>query len=67
MLRRITDIETTGTNPATDRIVELACADLSDAGGIVAERQTLVNPEPTSREKLRLSITRSTPTWPRPH
>ena len=45
MLRRIIDIETTGTDAANDRIVELACIDLSDDGEIVFEHQTLVNPE----------------------
>jgi DNA polymerase-3 subunit epsilon len=40
----VTDIETTGLSPARNRITEVACVYL-EKGEIVAEKQTLVNPE----------------------
>ena len=44
MTLRCIDIETTGTDPATDAIVEIASVDLQRDGTITNQRVTLVSP-----------------------
>jgi DNA polymerase III subunit epsilon len=44
MTLRIIDIETTGTDPATDAIVEIASVDLLKDGTIAHQHSTLVRP-----------------------
>jgi DNA polymerase III epsilon subunit-like protein len=44
MTVRIIDIETTGTDPATDAIIEIASVDLLKDGTITNQRSTLVRP-----------------------
>lgn len=44
MTVRIIDIETTGTDPQADAIVEIAAVDIKPGGGIVNDRQYLIKP-----------------------
>ena len=44
MTIRCIDIETTGIDPATDDVVEIACVDLLREGGITNRQETLVKP-----------------------
>jgi DNA polymerase III epsilon subunit-like protein len=44
MTVRVIDIETTGTDPATDAIIEIASVDLLKDGTIANQRSTLVRP-----------------------
>jgi exodeoxyribonuclease X len=41
---RVIDIETTGTNPAADAIIEIASVDMVRGGGITNAKDTLVHP-----------------------
>src|SRR5262249_48851739 len=41
---RVIDIETTGTNPETDAIIEIASVDLTPEGNLVNLMQAFVNP-----------------------
>ena len=41
---RVIDIETTGTDPAADAIIEIASVDLLRGGGITNPMDTLVRP-----------------------
>ncbi len=41
---RVIDIETTGLNPATDAIIEIASVDMVRGGGITNAMDTLVRP-----------------------
>jgi exonuclease len=43
-LIRVIDIETTGTDPSTDEIIEIASADMVRGGGITNAMDTLVRP-----------------------
>lgn len=43
-LIRVIDIETTGTDPASDAIIEIASVDMVRGGGITNARDTLVRP-----------------------
>jgi hypothetical protein len=43
-LIRVIDIETTGTDPANDAIIEIASVDLVRGGGIANAMDTLVRP-----------------------
>jgi DNA polymerase III epsilon subunit-like protein len=44
MTVRVTDIETTGIDPETDAIIEIAAVDLLKDGTITNQRSTLVQP-----------------------
>ena len=44
MVVRVIDIETTGIDPASDAIIEIASVDLVRGGGIVNARSTYVAP-----------------------
>jgi DNA polymerase III epsilon subunit-like protein len=44
MVVRVIDIETTGMDPATDAIIEIASVDLVKGGGITNARSTYVAP-----------------------
>jgi DNA polymerase III epsilon subunit-like protein len=45
-LIRVIDIETTGIDPATDAIIEIASVDMVRGGGITNAMGTLVRPGP---------------------
>ncbi len=47
MVLRVLDVETTGTDPAADRIVEIAAVDLDQNGKIASMMQNLCNPQRT--------------------
>ena len=44
MVVRVIDIETTGIDPASDAIIEIASVDLVRGGGVVNARSTYVAP-----------------------
>lgn len=44
MTLRVIDIETTGTDPMTDKVIEIASVDLAKGGVLVNERASLVDP-----------------------
>jgi DNA polymerase III epsilon subunit-like protein len=48
MTVRVIDIETTGIDPATDAIIEIASVDLLKDGAIANQRSTLVRPASAS-------------------
>ena len=51
---RVIDIETTGIDPATDAIIEIASVDMVRGGGITNAMDTLVRPGKThSARRLR--------------
>ena len=68
---RVIDIETTGIDPASDAIIEIASVDMVRGGGITNAMDTLVRPASPFRPAPRPSITSSMRTcrtrrcWPR--
>ena len=41
----VVDVETTGLNPATDRIIEIGVVTLDERGNVEGEWTSLINPE----------------------
>jgi hypothetical protein len=62
MTVRVIDIETTGTDPASDAIIEIASVDLLKDGTITNQRSTLVQPPiPVPPESSAASLDRRGP------
>jgi DNA polymerase III epsilon subunit-like protein len=55
-LIRVIDIETTGTDPAADAIIEIASVDLLRGGGITSVSIALVMPPPRTMSTLAISM-----------